>query len=111
MHFDADYFNHLSLDYRARRDLLVSALADAGFAFAIPEGAYYILADFSALSAKDDVAFAKWLTKEIGVAAVPGSSFYHDKSLGRALVRFAFCKRQETLERAADRLRMVPRRV
>src|SRR5919206_1236947 len=85
--FDADYFNHLALDYRARRHVLVEALNEAGFSFAIPEGAYYILADFSALSDLDDVTFAKWMTQEIGVATVPGSSFYHDKSMGRALVR------------------------
>jgi aminotransferase len=105
--FDADYFNHLALDYRARRHLMVDALAEAGFTFTVPEGAYYILADFSALSDKDDVSFAKWMCEEIGVAAVPGSSFYHHRELGRSLVRFAFCKRIDTLKRAADRLARV----
>ncbi|MGI9076278.1 MAG: pyridoxal phosphate-dependent aminotransferase [Gemmatimonadaceae bacterium] len=104
MAFDADYYNHLSLGYRGRRDLLTSALADAGFTFSVPEGAYYVLADFSALSELQDVDFARWMTKEIGVATVPGSSFYHDPALGRKLVRFAFCKRLETLERAGERL-------
>lgn len=104
MHFDADYFNHLALDYRSRRAVLVDALTEAGFAFSVPEGAYYILADFSKLSDKDDVEFAKWMTKEVGVATVPGSSFYHDRALGRSLVRFAFCKKFETLRRAALRL-------
>jgi aminotransferase len=107
MHFDADYFNHLAMDYRARRAVLVEALTEAGFDFAVPEGAYYILADFSRLSDRDDVEFAKWMTKEVGVATVPGSSFYHDRALGRSLVRFAFCKKLETLERAAARLRTV----
>jgi len=104
MHFDADYFNHLAMDYRARRAVLVDALREAGFEFSVPEGAYYILADFSALSDRDDVDFAKWMTKEVGVATVPGSSFYHDRALGRKLVRFAFCKKFETLRGAAARL-------
>ncbi|HVZ77437.1 MAG TPA: aminotransferase class I/II-fold pyridoxal phosphate-dependent enzyme [Gemmatimonadaceae bacterium] len=104
MHFDADYFNHMALAYRERREVMVRALRDAGFTFSVPEGAYYILADFSALSQDDDVTFAKWMAQEIGVATVPGSSFYHDRALGRSLVRFAFCKKKETLERAAERL-------
>ena len=105
MHFDADYFNHLASDYRARRAVLVDALREAGFKFSVPEGAYYILADFSDLSDKDDVEFAKWMTAEVGVATVPGSSFYHDRKLGRSLTRFAFCKKFETLRRAAERLK------
>ncbi|HEX2780522.1 MAG TPA: aminotransferase class I/II-fold pyridoxal phosphate-dependent enzyme [Gemmatimonadaceae bacterium] len=109
--FDADYYNHLALDYRARRDVLVSALADAGFIFCIPEGAYYVLADFSAMSPKGDMAFARWLAQEIGIAAVPGSSFYADKPSGRGLVRFAFCKKMETLEEASYRLRGIRARV
>jgi aminotransferase len=104
MHFDADYFNHLAMDYRARRAVLVEALTEAGFEFAVPEGAYYILADFSKLSDRDDVEFAKWMTRDVGVATVPGSSFYHERALGRSLVRFAFCKKFETLKRAAARL-------
>jgi len=104
MHFDADYFNHLAMDYRGRRTVLVDALKAAGFEFSVPDGAYYILADFSKLSNRDDVEFAKWMTKEVGVATVPGSSFYHERALGRKLVRFAFCKKLETLRRAAARL-------
>ncbi len=77
----------------------------AGFTFAQPDGAYYFFADFSAISKLDDVAFAEWLTKEIGIATVPGSSFYRP---GRARPgstrRFAFCKKMETLERAVERL-------
>jgi aspartate/methionine/tyrosine aminotransferase len=104
MRFDADYYNHMALDYRSRRSVLCDALTEAGFTFTQPEGAYYVLADFSGLSDMDDVAFAKWMIEEIGVATVPGSSFYSDKSLGKSLVRFAFCKKYETLKRAADRL-------
>lgn len=104
MAFDADYYNHLALDYRERRETIGTALAAAGFRFSLPEGAYYVLADFSLLSELDDVAFAKWMTREVGVATVPGSSFYHDPALGRSLVRFAFCKTRETLLAAAERL-------
>jgi aspartate/methionine/tyrosine aminotransferase len=111
MHFDADYFNHLAMDYRARRAVLVEALTEAGFEFAVPEGAYYILADFSKLSDQDDVEFAKWMTRVVGVATVPGSSFYHERKLGRSLVRFAFCKKLETLRKAAARLQTLKERV
>ncbi|MEO8878891.1 MAG: aminotransferase class I/II-fold pyridoxal phosphate-dependent enzyme, partial [Gemmatimonadaceae bacterium] len=71
MAFDADYYNHLALEYRARRDLMCDALREGGFTFTVPEGAYYVLADFSALSDLGDVAFAKWLTSDVGVAPVP----------------------------------------
>jgi aminotransferase len=104
MAFGADYYNHIALEYRARRDVIVRALEEAGFRFSVPEGAYYVLTDFSDLSGLPDDEFARWLTREIGVAPVPGSSFYHDPSLGRKLVRFAFCKKLETLERAGERL-------
>jgi len=90
--------------------VIVEALTEAGFKFSIPEGAYYILADFSALSDLDDVTFAKWMTQEMGVASVPGSSFYHDREMGRTMVRFAFCKKFDTLRRAADRLIEVKQR-
>ena len=63
-----------------------------------------VFADFSKISDLDDVTFAKWMTAEIGVATVPGSSFYAKKEDGRTLTRFAFCKKQETLEDAAERL-------
>ena len=79
-------------------------LREVGFEFAVPEGAYYIFADFSKISDLDDVTFAKWMTQEIGVATVPGSSFYSNKEDGRNFMRFAFCKKQETLDHAAARL-------
>src|SRR3954467_5890289 len=102
--FDADYYNHFTLDYKARRDFTTGVLREQGFEFAVPEGAYYIFADFSKISDLDDVTFAKWMTQEIGVATVPGSSFYSNKDDGRQFTRFAFCKKQETLDRAAERL-------
>jgi len=104
MRFDADYYNQLAREYRERRDLLAGALTEAGFLFSLPQGAYYILADFSALSDTPDDLFAKWMTADVGVATVPGSSFYGDGDLGRRFVRFAFCKKTETLARAAERL-------
>ena len=109
MAFGAEYYNQMALEYRARRDFLTGALREAGFRFSLPEGAYYVLADFSALSDRSDTDFALWLAAEGGIATVPGSSFYHDKSVGRSLVRFAFCKTQRTLEQAADRLAALPR--
>jgi aminotransferase len=71
----------------------------------MPEGAYYILADFSELSTDNDTTFSKRLAREAGVAAVPGSSFFSEPECGRSLVRFAFCKQIETLEEAGARLR------
>lgn len=109
--FDADYFNHLAQEYRERRTILSAALKDGGFIFSEPAGAYYILADFSELSGDDDQTFATWLAREGGVATVPGTSFFHHKELGRKLVRFAFCKKRETLERAAERLASINERV
>jgi aspartate/methionine/tyrosine aminotransferase len=107
--FDADYFNHLALDYKARLNMLAPVLREVGFKFSMPEGAYYLFADFSGISKQDDVTFAKWLVEEVGVATVPGSSFYSDKKAGRRFVRFAFCKKFETMRRAADRLADLPR--
>jgi aminotransferase len=104
MAFGAEYYNEIALEYRERRDVMVSALQEAGFRFSSPEGAYYILADFSSLSDLRGVAFAMWLAQEVGVATVPGTSFYHDPKLGETVTRFAFCKKPETLERAAERL-------
>src|SRR5215216_5821582 len=104
MAFDADYYNHLALEYRARRDIMCLALDEAGFKYAPPEGAYYILADFTGISDLRGVEFAMWLAKEIGVATVPGTSFYHEPKMGEHVTRFAFCKKSETLEKAAERL-------
>ncbi|MGH7583555.1 MAG: pyridoxal phosphate-dependent aminotransferase [Gemmatimonadales bacterium] len=106
-----DYYRSLRDDYRERRTLLSTALVDAGFRLVTPAGAYYLFADFSELSDLDDVAFATWLTAEIGVATVPGSSFYRPGSeTGRRFVRFAFCKKLETLAAAVERLSQLPHR-
>ncbi|TFG52634.1 MAG: aminotransferase class I/II-fold pyridoxal phosphate-dependent enzyme [Gemmatimonadales bacterium] len=102
---DQSYYRALASEYRVRRDLLCGALVDAGFRLRYPEGAYYVLADFSDLSDRSDVDFAHWLTRDIGVAPVPGSSFYRRSKDGRTFVRFAFCKTEDLLREAASRLR------
>ena len=104
MAFGPEYYNEMALEYRERRDVMVAALDEAGFKFCAPEGAYYILADFTNISDLRGVEFAMWLAKEIGIATVPGTSFYHDPKLGEHVTRFAFCKKKETLDRATDRL-------
>jgi aminotransferase len=110
MAFGPEYYNSMAQEYRARRDVIVEGLTEAGFAFSVPEGAYYIMADFSALSDLDDTKFSRWLATEIGVAPVPGSSFYHDGG-GKTIVRFAFCKQLSTLEKASERLATIRARV
>jgi aminotransferase len=102
---DGAFYDGLTAMYRGKRDLLFAALVDAGFRCRAPEGAYYILADFTGLGpAGDDTAFAVWLSREIGVTPVPGSSFYREGG-GRSLVRFVFCKTEDILVEAARRLR------
>ena len=104
------YYENLANGYRARRDRLVPALVEAGFRCFRPRGAYYVMTDISGFGFADDLAFTKYLVKEIGVAAVPGSSFYNDPRDGAKQVRFAFCKRDETLDEAGRRLRKLRER-
>jgi aminotransferase len=104
------YYQQLLADYAARRAILSEALTTADFRIFVPEGAYYILADISDFGTRDDVEFCQWLVRDIGVAAVPGSSFYRHPERGRHLIRFAFCKREATLHAAAERLAHVPAR-
>ena len=99
-----EYYEALQIEYRARRDLLLPVLEAAGFKTFVPDGAYYIMTDISAFGFSDDVEFTKHLIREVGVACVPGSSFYSQPSLGQQQVRFCFCKKDETLYAAADRL-------
>jgi aminotransferase len=99
-----EYYAGLAQGYRERRTVLLQALDAAGFVFTPPQGAYYVLADFRALGAEYDVVFSRRLTREAGVAPVPGSSFFSRPEFGQDLVRFAFCKRIETLEDAGERL-------
>ena len=99
------YYSGLVEMYDRKRHMLFDALTSAGFKCILPEGAYYILADISELAGgMDDVEFAKYLVKEVGVASVPGSSFYTDAEMGRTKVRFTFSKQDSTLREAAERL-------
>jgi aspartate/methionine/tyrosine aminotransferase len=111
MNMPGEYYEKLGRDYLARRDRLMGILSEAGFRCFKPRGAYYIMTDISAFGFPDDVAFAKYLVKEIGVAAVPGSSFYRDPANGRNHLRFTFCKTDKTLQAAAERLAKLKARV
>jgi aspartate/methionine/tyrosine aminotransferase len=102
--FPAAYYEILAREYLARRDRLLGILNGAGFHCFKPHGAYYIMTDISQFGFPDDIAFAKYLVKEIGVAAVPGSSFYQNPTDGRTHLRFTFCKTEKTFEAAAGRL-------
>jgi aminotransferase len=99
------YYSKLAENYRIRRDYLIPALTQAGFRCFRPRGAYYVMTDISGFKFTDDIAFTQHLVKDVGIAAVPGSSFYHDPRDGAQQVRFAFCKREQTLKEAAERLR------
>jgi aminotransferase len=102
--FGREYYEKLQADYARRRDLLLPALEEAGFRWSRPRGAYYVMTDISSFGFDDDVSFARHLVAEVGVAVVPGSSFYSRPELGKSQVRFCFCKRDETLNAAAERL-------
>ena len=99
-----EYYDTLQKDYQARRDLLLPVLEKSGFKTFVPDGAYYIMTDISAFGFSDDVEFTRHLIREVGVACVPGSSFYSVPQHGAQQVRFCFCKKDETLNNAAERL-------
>ncbi|MEJ7849144.1 MAG: aminotransferase class I/II-fold pyridoxal phosphate-dependent enzyme [Pyrinomonadaceae bacterium] len=103
------YYKELQREYQKKRDFIIPVLQNAGFICDAPEGAYYVMCDIANFGFANDVEFTKHLIREIGVAVVPGSSFYHDKSLGSQLVRFCFCKKDETLEAAAENLQKLSR--
>ncbi|NOZ06472.1 MAG: aminotransferase class I/II-fold pyridoxal phosphate-dependent enzyme [Chloroflexi bacterium] len=106
MGFGEDYYRQMKEDYTSRRQVMLDTLQEVGFRAQPPQGAYYVMADFSPFHFDgDDHQFARWLTTEVGVAVVPGSSFYHTSGLGRHSVRFAFPKQLPTLEEAGRRLR------
>jgi aspartate/methionine/tyrosine aminotransferase len=98
------YYDHLRDDYRRRRDLFLPYLRRAGLTVYEPEGAYYVMTDIAPLGWRDDAEFVRAMIRTVGVSAVPGSSFYSPKDLGRTMVRFMFAKRDETLHAAGERL-------
>jgi aminotransferase len=104
MSLPAEYYDRLQAEYRERRDLLVPELKKAGFRVFVPDGAYYIMTDISNFGFADDVEFTRHLIREVGVACVPGSSFYSVAERGSRQVRFCFCKKDQTLQLAAERL-------
>ncbi len=99
-----EYFVELVAAYRARRDVLVDGLRAANLDVFTPQGTYFVLASHAGLGLGNDVAFARYLTTEVGVAAIPPSAFYSDPADGASLIRFAFCKDEATLQAAVDRL-------
>jgi aminotransferase len=101
----ATYYQELAEGYRKRRDRLLPVLTEAGFRCFLPRGAYYVMTDISSFSFANDLEFVKYLVKDIGVASVPGSSFYNDARDGAQQVRFAFCKKDATLDAAGERLK------
>jgi aspartate/methionine/tyrosine aminotransferase len=104
------YYIDLSGDYHRRRDALKVVLDDANLPTLPVEGAYFLMSDISHLGFKSDVEFCRWLTSEIGVAAVPPSAFYLDPARAPLLARFCFAKRAETIQLAAERLAKIPQR-
>ena len=102
-----EHYLELPAFYQAKRDRFRALLADTRFALPRVDGAYFQLADYSAISDLDDVAFARWLTVEKGVASIPLSPFYESPPPGQRLVRFCFAKSDATQIAAAERLRGV----
>lgn len=105
--FPDTYYDGLRADYKAKRDYLLQAFEKLGIPCLKPAGGYFILADFTSLGWEDDIAFAKQLITQLGVAAIPLSGFYHEKTGNAVWLRFAFCKQQETLEKAVAKLQQI----
>ena len=103
--FPDSYYDQFLTDYARRRDLLCEALLDLGFNVFVPEGTYYVMVDIRSMDHEDDLAFCQMLPQKAGVAAIPASYFWKNRSQGRNLVRFCFCKKEETLHEAIRRLK------
>jgi aminotransferase len=104
MRLPDSYYVELASHYQQRRDRLMKMLEQAGLNPMLPKGAYYIMCDIGSWGYPNDVEFAKFLVKDIGVATVPGSSFFGDPRAGKDIIRFTFCKKEETLRAAEERL-------
>ncbi len=103
------YYTRLAQSYSAKRDAIIYILKKAGFSCYHPHGAYYVMTDISDFRFPNDTAFARYIVEDIGVAAVPGSSFYNNSFAGSQQIRFCFCKNYETLEEAGKRLSRISR--
>lgn len=101
------YYAKLKKDYTRRRDLFIPLLRKTGLTVYEPEGAYYVMTDIAPLGWADDTAFVKRMIETVGVSAVPGSSFFSPKELGKTMVRFMFAKKDETLLAAGERLQQL----
>jgi len=106
--FPDSYYGELLASYARKRDVFLAALDDAGLRYTQPQGAYYVMVDVSEFDRDDDVGFCEWLARDVGVAAVPGSSFFHEPV--HHLIRFHFAKREETLAEAGERLKKLRER-
>jgi len=102
LNFPSSYYEELQAHYTRLKDCFLGYLDQVGLPYTTPQGAYYVLVDISTFDVKDDTEFCRWLAREIGVAAVPGSSFFHEQV--NHLIRFHFAKREETLRAAGERL-------
>ena len=108
LRFPGSYYESLAAEYAQRRAVFLKALDDAGLTYTTPQGAYYVMVDIAGLSSGDDVSFCEWMAAEVGVAGVPGSSFFHKDV--RRFVRFHFAKQIDTLREAGARLTELPRK-
>lgn len=104
MKFPDSYYTYLASEYASRRETMLKILDEAGIDYYKPQGAYYVFCDISKFGYKNDVEFTEFLVKDIGVAVVPGSSFFRPGDLGHKYVRFCFAKKPETLDAARSRL-------
>jgi aminotransferase len=109
LHLEDAYYQELSSKYTVRRDVLLQILSDAGFRCYRPSGAYYIMTDIRDFGFQNDLEFTQHLVRDVGVAAVPGSSFYRESKDGEQQIRFCFCKKDETLQEAGRRLQKLRR--
>ena len=102
LQFEDEYYSNLLDTYTEKKDFFLQGLSNLGLSFTVPQGAYYVLVDISEFNADSDVVFCEWMAREVGVAAVPGSSFF--KGTVNHLIRFHFAKNKETLAEALKRL-------
>jgi aminotransferase len=106
LNFPAESYQGLQADYTKRRDIFLGFLDQLEVAYYRPHGAYYVLIDITPFGFSDDMDFCLWMAKEVGIAAVPGSSFFHEPV--NHLVRFSFSKSEDTLDEVGERLSRLP---